>query len=353
MPQPTGGKTRGTPLFSFLLSIPLVCVALLYIWAYGWSGSGASASQPRSMQQRAPAAARVTALLQANAPAWWKASAPQDCPAWIAEYSAFHRWVAANHMQVAAGRSHKLGLPLILLCCLCRQHRGAPGAKYLVYSACPGQSGLGDRIRGMMYLTRQAVATGRVVLFTWRDEPHAVERYLPPAGIDWSLDGIEGYDYPDLSSFCGNADNFAARSRVPGLEEEADTAPGAANGSHPTNSIVLSSTDYKARDTLVRRYIVGGGLKDFEDIQFVTIHTNEWSSRSCKGCPTMADPAPKSGKNPDSTVDVSAACLFRQLFRLRCVWCNSVRRLAAQLYSALAHGVLRCACFPVAELLPC
>lgn len=220
--------------------------------------------------------------------------------------------------RVAARRSRQLGLPLILLYCLCRQHRRAPGAKYLVYSACPGQSGLGDRIRGMMYLTRQAVATGRVILFTWRDEPHAVERYLPPAGIDWSLAGIQGYDYPALSSFCGNAPNTAARSRVPGLEKEGPVA--AANGSH-TNSIALSSTDYKGRDTLVRRFIAAGGLKDFEDIQFITIHTNEWSSRGCKGCPAMADPAPKLVQKPDSTrtVDVSAACLFRQLFSLRCV----------------------------------
>lgn len=170
----------------------------------------------------------------------------------------------------------------------------------------------------MMYLTRQAVATGRVVLFTWRDAPHAAERYLPPAGINWTLDGIQGYDYPDLSSFCGNAPNHAARSRVPGLEKEGE---GAANGSQPTNSIALSSTDYKGRDTLVRRHIVGGGLKDFEDIQFVTIHTNEWSSRGCKGCPAMADPAPAPVQKPDGTrtVDVSAACLFRQLFSFRCV----------------------------------
>jgi hypothetical protein len=72
---------------------------------------------------------------------------PSSCPAWIAEYAAFHK-----------------------------QHRGQPGAKYLLYSACPGSSGLGDRVRGMMYLARQAAAAKRVVLFTWRDEPHELHR---------------------------------------------------------------------------------------------------------------------------------------------------------------------------------
>jgi hypothetical protein len=57
-----------------------------------------------------------------------------------------------------------------------RANRGKPGAKYLVYTACPGSSGLGDRVRGMMYLTRQAAAFGRVILFTWRNEPHELQR---------------------------------------------------------------------------------------------------------------------------------------------------------------------------------
>lgn len=74
-------------------------------------------------------------------------TADTHCPTWMSEYAAFHK-----------------------------QQRGQPGAKYLVYAACPGSSGLGDRIRGMMYLTRQAVALNRVILFTWRGAPHEAER---------------------------------------------------------------------------------------------------------------------------------------------------------------------------------
>jgi hypothetical protein len=118
----------------------------------------------------------------------------------------------------------------------CRRNRGKPGAKYLVYSACYWQSGLGDRVRGMLYLTRQAIATGRVILFTWRNQPHDVERYLPAAGIDWTLKGIKGYDNPSLSNFCGDALNTAARRRVPGAEKE---SPAAVNGTD-TSNIALS-----------------------------------------------------------------------------------------------------------------
>jgi len=72
---------------------------------------------------------------------------PTACPTWMAEYAAFHK-----------------------------KHRGEPGAKYLVYSVCPGYSGLGDRIRAMMYVTRLAVSLQRVVLFTWKGEPHEPHR---------------------------------------------------------------------------------------------------------------------------------------------------------------------------------
>lgn len=64
-----------------------------------------------------------------------------------------------------------------------RQQRGKPSTKYLVYSACPGGSGLGDRVRGMMYLTRLAAALDRVVLFTWRGAPHELERWVDGATV--------------------------------------------------------------------------------------------------------------------------------------------------------------------------
>jgi hypothetical protein len=64
-----------------------------------------------------------------------------------------------------------------------------------------------------------------------------------------------------------------------------------------------------------------GGLREFKDVEFITIHTNEWGTRPCKGCPNMADPAPKPVQHPDGTrtVDLASACLFRQLFGMRCV----------------------------------
>lgn len=218
-----------------------------------------------------------------------------------------------------------------------RQNRGKPNAKYLVYSACPGYSGLGDRVRGMMYMTRLAAAMNRVVLFTWRNEPHEVEQYLPPAtDIDWTLRGIEGYDYPDLSMFCGkNASNTDARSLLPGLEQYKQAPPAAKGSSSSTKgtkrttlgkqqagSIALRVVDYKREDDVLRHYIVDGGLKQHLDQrQFITIHTNQRVNAPCLRCPKVAGPAPKHVQNEDgsSTVDVSAACLYRQLFGLRCV----------------------------------
>lgn len=86
------------------------------------------------------------------------------CPTWMAEYAQFHR-----------------------------QQRGKAGAKYLVYSACPGGSGLGDRVRGMMYLTRLAAALDRVVLFTWRGAPHELERWVDGASVaQWLEDNASG-----------------------------------------------------------------------------------------------------------------------------------------------------------------
>lgn len=51
----------------------------------------------------------------------------------------------------------------------------------------------------------------------------------------------------------------------------------------------------------------------------VTVAADEWLSAGCKGCPDMADPAPKPTQHKDGSysVDVSSACLYRSLFGVR------------------------------------
>lgn len=81
----------------------------------------------------------------AKAPAVEGFRTPEDCPAWISNYAAFHK-----------------------------QNRGTPSAKYLVFKANGG--GLGDRLRAMMFTTRLAVSLNRVVLFTWSNSPHEPDK---------------------------------------------------------------------------------------------------------------------------------------------------------------------------------
>lgn len=61
-----------------------------------------------------------------------------ECPSWLYEYQTFHQ-----------------------------RNRGAPDAKYLVYTTRKYTSGLGDRFRVMISALRLAYATSRVLLATW------------------------------------------------------------------------------------------------------------------------------------------------------------------------------------------
>ena len=181
-------------------------------------------------------------------------------------------------------------------------------------------------------------------------EPHEIEQYLPPAAdIDWTLTGIEGYDYPDMSMFCGkNASNMDARSLLPGFEQyESLAVPATAKGNsssssssssskpikhrkqqQDTGSIALRVTDYKSDDAALRRWIVDGGLQRLNEHQFITVHTNQQINTPCPSCPKVAGPAPKLVQNQDGSrnVDRSAACLYRHLFGLRCVRQTLVRK---------------------------
>lgn len=51
-------------------------------------------------------------------------------------------------------------------------------------------TGLGDRLRGIMYTLRAAAAAGRVLLIDILD-PLPIEHLLMPSAIDWRMSGIQ------------------------------------------------------------------------------------------------------------------------------------------------------------------
>ncbi|GLC34709.1 hypothetical protein PLESTB_001231700 [Pleodorina starrii] len=73
-----------------------------------------------------------------------------------------------------------------------KANRGAPGARYLVYSCGPGQNfcaGTGDRVRGMLYMLRVAAVHRMVFLATWAN-PANLTLFMEPNEIDWRPDGL-------------------------------------------------------------------------------------------------------------------------------------------------------------------
>lgn len=120
------------------------------------------------------------------------AVAAGGCPAWLAEYAAFH----------ATARNDPSAKFLIWTCNL--EHR--PGAsRYVLGNDC---NGLGDRLRGIMWMVRAAAAAGRVLLAMER-MPAPLEAYLepPPGGIDWRTS-------PELEAYTLEVANAAAPGRV-------------------------------------------------------------------------------------------------------------------------------------------
>ena len=66
-------------------------------------------------------------------------------------------------------------------------HRGAAGAQYLIYECkqyCNG--GLGDRVRGILFLLRVAITHRRVLLVNWT-EPFPLEEVFDGAEVNWSV----------------------------------------------------------------------------------------------------------------------------------------------------------------------
>lgn len=194
---------------------------------------------------------------------------PQGCPAWIAEYAAFHA-----------------------------QQRGQPSAMYLVHSVRHGNSGLGDRIRGMLFATRLAAASQRVVLFTWRHSPDEPTAFFTPAGsIDWTLPGTGYYSSEDPVQ---NPQNISM-----------------------TSSLELDAYNWVSRQQDTLQGIKQGLLLQGEvpGVQYITIHTNERAESDCKGCPPLDRPMRKQDSAGSSRAagagTNSAACLFRALFKPR------------------------------------
>lgn len=87
--------------------------------------------------------------------------AADSCPAWLAEYAAWQR--KARLLQ---------------------------SSKFLVWTCMYGQKqscgGLGDRLRGIMWALRVAVASGRVLMLH-QDSPAAMGAFWTPGSIDWRL----------------------------------------------------------------------------------------------------------------------------------------------------------------------
>lgn len=88
---------------------------------------------------------------------WWKAD---ECPAWLMKYKTFHD-----------------------------QNKNKSDAGYIVYW-CTGDSscsGLGDRLRGIMFLLRVAYVFNKVLLIHM-DQPVNLQEFLKPHLIDWRIE---------------------------------------------------------------------------------------------------------------------------------------------------------------------
>jgi hypothetical protein len=159
----------------------------------------------------------------------------------------------------------------------------------LVHSVRKGKSGLGDRIRGMLFATRLAVATKRVVLFTWKSEPDEPQAFFTPAGsIDWTLHGT-GFETT--------------------LQDTAQDT---------SNTIQLDMYSWIKEQQKTLQEVKQGFLQTLDDVQYVVIHTNERAEAECAGCPVLDAPMRLQDSGGPAVAN-SAACLFHMLFKPRWV----------------------------------
>eukprot|EP00198_Chlamydomonas_reinhardtii_P005817 XP_001695153.1 predicted protein [Chlamydomonas reinhardtii] len=147
-----------------------------------------------------------------------------------------------------------------------RTHRGRPDAKYLVwvcyrddglggpdapsrnvYADC---AGLGDRLRGIHYLTRIAYAVKRVLL-VWQESPVLLEHFLEPTHIDWRLT-------PELGIDLAREVAQSARHYVVGVETGNQLREEVLQGTFQQlpDRVVTVSTNWLAEDP------VGGPVPD-------------------------------------------------------------------------------------------
>lgn len=168
--------------------------------------------------------------------------------------------------------------------------------RYLIHSVRRGKSGLGDRIRGMLFATRLAAATGRVVLFTWKGDPGEPQTFFMPAGnIDWRVEGT-------------------------GYSETPPTPPNSQSSSSSSNLALDMYTWVPEQQETLQR-VKDGLLLRHASTRYVTIYTNERAEAPCKGCPALSAPLQPADAAADnnSSSSSSAACLFRLLFKPRWV----------------------------------
>ncbi|KAG2494267.1 hypothetical protein HYH03_007622 [Edaphochlamys debaryana] len=173
-----------------------------------------------------------------------------------------------------------------------RSMRGRPDARYLVYVCFkPGGvagaeaternvwkrcCGLGDRMRGIQFLTRIAAATKRVLL-VWQESPAPLERFLVPGAIDWRLT-------PDL-----------------GIDPARDLVQGA------THFKVTSKHDQDPNGTELHHFkqaVLQGQLSGRMSPRFVTVSTNAGGNE------------PVGGLVPSLGLGPGLAVLAQALFRL-------------------------------------
>jgi len=149
-------------------------------------------------------------------------------------------------------------------------------------------SGLGDRVRGMLFATRLAAASHRVILFTWKDNPAEPQAFFSPAGsIDWRVQDT-GY-------------------------QQALHDPSHSLLTH----LALDMYTWKKKQQETLELVKQGWLLNQTDMQYITIFTNERAEASCTGCPPLSAPLEVQDITTSAGATSTAACLFRMLFKPR------------------------------------
>ncbi|KAG2494272.1 hypothetical protein HYH03_007626 [Edaphochlamys debaryana] len=126
---------------------------------------------------------------------------------------------------------------------VCYKRGGAAGADALRRNVWKDCCGLGDRMRGIQFLTRIAAATKRVLL-VWQESPAPLERFLVPGAIDWRLTPELGID--PARDLVQGATHYRATGKEQLLFQE-DILKGLLSG-HYSPRYVTVSTNAAAED---------------------------------------------------------------------------------------------------------